>query len=210
MLKIDSEFDRVKNISMKNEKNFLISHGYKDDRDVYILGSFVELMKMGSQVFPEYFIKFKPPEPDFHTYVSDKKFYKQIEIVENMHWGRKRGKEDEVSFDRSKYSEASKRCQIRIWYSFIKNLNDKFLKFYGKDSWLVIYHNINVFHISDIGFWINIIFGIKEEIEKRGLVDFSKSTYEKIFVLNSGFTELVQIFPDNRVIFSKYAQYLLK
>ncbi len=210
MLNIASEYNRVNNTSEKNGEDFLTSHEYKDDREIFILCSFVELLKKGRAVFPEYFIKCNPPEPDFHTYTSDKKHYKQIEIVENLHWGRKRGNENKVPFDRNKYLDASTRCQIRLWYSFIKNLNEKFLKFYGKDAWLVIYHNINVFHISDIGFWINIIFGMKEEIEKRGLVDFSKSTYERIFVLNSGFTELVQIYPDDKVIFSKYAQYSLK
>ncbi|MDR3626133.1 MAG: hypothetical protein P4L45_04840, partial [Ignavibacteriaceae bacterium] len=104
----------------------------------------------------------------------------------------------------------SKRCLIRVWYSFIKNLNEKFLKLYGDDTWLIIYHNISVFHISDNGFWINIIFNMKDEFEKRGLIDFSKSPYEKIFVLNSDLTEVVQIYPDDRVIFSEYAQYSLK
>ena len=210
MLNIDSEYDRVKKLSEEIGKDYLISREYKDDREIYILGSFVELLKKGGTEFPEYFKKYNPPEPDFLIYTSDKKYYKQIEIVENMHWGRERGNEDKAQFDSSRYLDVSNRCQIRVWYRFIKNLNKKFLKFYGKNSWLVIYHNISVFHISDTGFWINIIFGMKEEIEKRGLVDLSKSPYEKIFVLNSCFTELVQIFPGDKVIFSKYAQYSLK
>jgi len=208
MLKIHSEYNRVKNLSAKIGKEFLSSNSFKYDREIYILGAFVELLKKGGYNSPEYFPKYKDLVPDFHTYNSEKKFYTQIEIVENMHWGRKRGDEEKIPFDRSKYIDSSKKCQIRVWYSFIKNLNEKISKFYGNDSWLVMYHNISVFHISDVGFWPNIIFSMKDEIEKRGLVNFSKSTYEKIFVLNSGFKELVQIFPDNAVIFSsEYEQY---
>lgn len=210
MLKIVSEYNRVKSLSSKLGKKFLSSHDYKDDREIHILGAFVKLLILGGYTSPDYFQKYNPPEPDFQTYNSDKSFYKNIEIVENMHWGRKRGNEKKIPLDRNKYLDVTNRCQIRVWYSFIKNLNEKFLKFYGNNTWLVMYHNISVFHISDIGFWSNIIFGMKDEIEKRGLINFSKSTYEKIFVVDSGFKELVQIHPDDKVVFSEDAQYSIK
>ena len=174
------------------------------------MGAFSELLSKGNQIPPVYFKKVNPPEPDFHIYTADGKFYKQVEIVENMHWGRKRGNEDIAPLDRNKYLDEYNRCQIRVWYTFIKNINRKFTKNYGGNCWLVIYHNISVNHISDVGFWINIIVHMKDEFVKRGLINFDKSTYEKIFVMNSGFTELVMIYPEDKVIFSEDAQYFIK
>ena len=210
MLSIKDEYKRVRELFEKKGQTCLSSRQHKDDREIYILGAFYELLFKGKQIAPEYFKKPKPPEPDFHTYDSDMKFFKQIEVVENMHWGRKRGNEDKIPLDRKKYIVDDNRCQIRVWYSFIKNINQKFKKHYGKNSWLVIYHNINVNHISSVGWWINIIAFMKDEFVKRGLINFSNSTYEKIFVLNSGLNELVMIYPEDRVIFSEDAQYFMK
>lgn len=210
MLNIKDEYERARNLSLKMKQGFLVSLKYKDDREIYILGAFTELLKKSRIRFPEYFKKLQPPEPDFHVFTDDRKFYKQIEIVENLHWGRKRGNEDKVPFDKHKYLNDYNRCKIRVWYSFIRNINQKLTKHYGSNSWLLIYHNIEVSHISSNGFWINIIFNMKNEFAKRGLINFSNSTYEKIFVINSGFTELVTIYPKNKVIFSKYAQYSLE
>lgn len=208
MLKIEDEYERVRELSKNIGRDFLISQKYKDDREIHVLGAFSKLLEAGGFETPKYFEKSNPPEPDFLTYRSDNVFFKKIEIVENLHWGRKRGNEKKVPLDRSKY--ISKKCQIRVWYNFIRNLNEKFLKFYGNDTWLVMYHNISVFHISDVGFWINIIFSMKDNIAERGLVNFSKSPYAGIFVMNSGFTELVQIDPIDKVIFSEYANYSMK
>jgi hypothetical protein len=210
MKNIRDEYNRVCNLSKKLKHNFLKLGKYKDDREIHILGAFVELMELGNYEKPELFNKYNPPEPDFQTYYSDRGFYKNIEIVENMHWSRRRGNEKNKPFDRNKYLDPKQRCKIRLWYSFIKNLNNKFSKQYGKNTWLLMYHNISTFHISDVGFWINIIVGMKNEIEKRGIVDFEKCTYEKIFVLKCDFTELVQIYPENKVIYSEYAQYFIK
>lgn len=210
MLEINSEYKRVENLSEKFGKKFLRSRDYKDDREIYVLGAFVKLLKKRGNEYPHYFVKSEPPEPDFHTFTLKREIYKKIEIVENMHWGRKRGNEDKVPFDWNKYFEESNRCKIRLWYNFIKNLNDKFLKFYGNNTWLVMYHNINISEISDVDIWINTIFRMKDEIEKRGIVDFSRSTYDKVFVMNSGFTEVVQIYPISKVIFSKNAKYSCK
>ena len=207
MLEINKEYEKVRLLSTRKWKEFLTRNEHKDDREIHILGAFTKLLELGGCPFPYYYKKEKPPEPDFSTYCSDGKNFKSIEIVENMHWGRKRGDEYKVPFDRNKYIDQVNKCKIRVWYSFIRNLNEKFLKFYGDDTWLLMYHNINVYHISNTGFWFNIIFGMKEEIEKRKLVDFSKSTYENIFVINSGFTELVQIYPENKIIFSEYSQF---
>ncbi|MDR3628497.1 MAG: hypothetical protein P4L45_16750, partial [Ignavibacteriaceae bacterium] len=107
MLRIEDEYNKVKDLSEKNGKDFLTSRVYKDGRELYILGSFVELLKKSKTDYPEYFQKMNPPDPDFHTYTTDKILYKQIEIVENMHWGRKRGNEDKFPFDRSKYIDDS-------------------------------------------------------------------------------------------------------
>lgn len=210
MLNIKNQYLRVKKLSEEKRQIFLGSGKYKDDREIYVLGAFSELLSKGNHISPEYFKKLNPPEPDFHTYDSDKKFYKQIEVVENMHWGRKRGNEDKVPLDRNKYIDENNRCKIRVWYSFIKNINQKFTKHYGKNCWLVIYHNININHISNVGWWINIIVYMKDEFVKRGLINFSNSTYEKVFVINSGFSELVMIYPEDKVIFSEDAQYFMK
>ena len=210
MISIKKEYVRVRKLSKEKGQTFLCARKYKDDREIYVLGAFSELLSKGSHISPEYFNKVNPPDPDFHTYDSDKKFLKQIEVVENMHWGRKRGNEDRVPLDRNKYIGENNRCQIRVWYSFIKNINQKFTKHYGKNSWLVIYHNINVNHISNYGWWINIIVFMKDEFVKRGLIDFGNSPYERIFVLNSGLNELVMIYPEDKVIFSEDAQYFMK
>jgi hypothetical protein len=210
MLNIKNEYKRVKKLSEEKGQIFLGSGKYKDDREIYILGAFSELLSKDNYILPEYFKKVNPPEPDFHTYDSDKNFFKQIEVVENMHWGRKRGDEDKIPLDRDKYRDENNRCQIRLWYSFIRNINKKFTRHYGLNSWLVIYHNINVNHIMNLGWWINKIVIMKDEFVKRGLIDFSNSTYEKIFILNSGLNELLMIYPEDKVIISKDAQYFMK
>ncbi|MFO7447300.1 MAG: hypothetical protein R6W90_13100 [Ignavibacteriaceae bacterium] len=210
MLAIEDEYLRVKKISKKKGQTFLGSSTHKDDREIFILGAFSELLSQGKQIVPKYFEKVKPPEPDFHIFTSDKNFYKHIEIVENLHWGRKRGIEHRLPLDRNKYLDDSNRCNIRVWYNFIKNINQKFTKHYGKNSWLVIYHNINIYHISSVGFWINIIFNMKDEFVRRRLINFSNSTYEKIFVINAGLTELLTIYPEDKIIFSEYAKYSIK
>lgn len=200
MLNIKEEYKRTQKFS----KKFLCSRIYKDDREIFILGAFSELLEKANCDRPEYFEKLEPP--DFHTFEKDKSFFKQIEIVENLHWGRRRGDEKDKPFDESIYLTNSGACKINLWYSFIKNINNKFLKHYGKDCWLLIYHNIPVLHMSQLGSWTYLIFNFKEEFQKRGLLDFDNPPYEQIYVMSANCNELVSIFPEDKVICSKYTR----
>ena len=186
-------------------EDFLYSGKYKDDREFFILGAFCELLEKANCERPEYFEKLVLP--DFRTFKKDKSFFKQIEIVENLHWGRKRGDESEKPFDESIYLNNSGACKIKLWYSFIKNINNKFSKHYGNDCWLLIYHNIPVLHMSQLGSWTYLIFTFKNEFQKRGLLDFTKSTYEQIYVMSANCNELVSIYPEDKVICSKYTRF---
>lgn len=206
LFEIDKEFILAQELSERNNDDFLLLDKYKRKREIYILGSFKNLLEKGGVEFSN-FAKYKnPPDPDFHIF-KNKLFYKQIEIVENLHWSRKRGFEKIQDFDESKYLDPTQRCKIRLWYSLIKNLRNKFNKHYGNNSWLVMYHNIPILHISDKGFWTDIYFSILDEIKRKNIIDFSKSPYEKIFVINASFKELILIYPDYKIVYSKHSSF---
>jgi hypothetical protein len=93
MFEIKNVYDRVKIITETNSAEFLSLNKYKNDRELYILGAFCDMMGKTNYSTPMFAKKMNPPEPDFHTYNQIRKYFKQIEIVENLHWCRKRGEE---------------------------------------------------------------------------------------------------------------------
>jgi len=201
MFLIEEEKNIVEQKVQKLGEEFLVSEKHKVDREKFILFRFCELLKKSKQKYPTYAKAMNPPEPDFHTFTSNSltNLFKQIEIVENIHYNRKR-RMREQNTDEFEYNK-------NVWNSFSENLNKKFYKIYGKDSWLLMYHNIPASHISKYGFWINLVFANKELLSKKGEIDFNKSPYEKIFVMSSGFDELVRIYPINEVVISKDSNY---
>lgn len=198
---IFAELKRVLDLSKENRGEFVISREYKDDREWWILGHFVKLMKSNSKRFPTYAIKTKPNDPDFLTYYKNKKSFKPIEISEILEPDRKRGKEYKRSVEIiTPYIEEVKKVP-EVWSSFKERLKKKFQKIYEKDCWLLLHHNISYSKITGgSGFWHNTVLANIEEWMKTGKIDFSKSTYEKIFVLNSSGKALIKIFPKFQII----------
>lgn len=60
--------------------------------------------------------------------------------------------------------------------------------------------------MSQLGSWTYLIFTFKEEFQKRGLLDFNNPPYEQIYVMSANCNKLVSIFPEDKVICSKYTR----
>jgi len=143
ILSIEDEFEKVTTLAEKIRGEFVISQRYKDEREWWILGHLIKLLKESNNPYPVYAKKTKPNDPDFITFDLNKKQFKPIEILEVLTPNRKRGKEYlESAKIAEPYIEEIKKVK-NPWSSFVEKLNDKFLKIYQKDCWLIVYHNMN-------------------------------------------------------------------
>lgn len=197
---IKQELERVKQLHAKIGSDFVVSREYKDDREWWVLGNTVSLLEQAGLQYPEYAQKTIPPDPDFMTYSSNRVRFRPIEIGEVLRPGRKRGDEYEEPF----YIKDVEQLQLP-WESFISVLNDKFLKRYDRDSWLIVYHNIISFEISLDDRWHEILLANAEtwkESAPRGMINLTESPYQRILVLNSTGNALVEIHPNLRTIIS--------
>lgn len=200
MLSIDEELKKVIALREEIRGEFVISQKYKDQREWWVLGHFVNLLKESNSVYPIYAIKTKPNDPDFITYDINKNEFKPIEILEVLTPNRERGKEYKDSEKIVEpFVEAIQKVE-KPWTSFIQNLNDKFLRIYQKNCWLLVYHNMDYGEISYNGFWHNTILANVELWKHSNLVNFSKCPYEKIFVIGNIKEALVSIYPEMKVL----------
>ena len=200
ILSIEDKFEKATTLAEKIRGEFVISQKYKDEREWWILGHLIKLLKESNNPYPVYAKKTKPNDPDFITFDFKKKQFKPIEILEVLTPNRKRGKEYlESEKITEPYIEEIKKVK-NPWSSFVKKLNDKFLKIYQKDCWLIVYHNMNYGEISNYGFWHNTLLANVEEWRKKNFVNFSMCPYEKIYVLNSNVKAMVCIYPELKIL----------
>jgi hypothetical protein len=200
MLEIYKELERILILQEEVGYDFITSQKYNDQREWRTLGKFTKLLEQGSCEYPVYADKLNPPEPDFITYRSDRSEYKNVEVTEILEAGRKRTKE---YLDAKESTDSTGKLVEKIddpCSPFIKVLNDKFLKFYGDNCWLVIYHDISYAKITPFGFWHNTLVANVEKWRTSHLVDFSKCPHEAVFVINASQNALVKIFPSYEAI----------
>lgn len=200
MLSIDEEFKKVTNIAKEIRGEFVISQKYKDQREWWILGHFINFLKESNNSYPFYAVKTIPNDPDFITYDIKKNEFKPVEILEVLTPNRKRAQEYKASKKIVEpYIEEINKVE-NPWTSFIQKLNDKFLKIYQENCWLIIYHNMDYGEITNYGFWHNTILANVEEWKNLNIVNFNKCPYEKIFVIDANPNALVSIYPEMKII----------
>lgn len=206
LLSIKTEYKNAKRVSENNPDTFFKSVAEsKYLREIYILGEFCRLLIKSRRKYPIYFKKTE--RPDFETYEHGGQLFAPIEIVETMHKSRKRGLEHKEAFNFDPKLMKREKLSSEIWNPFRNNLINKISKNYGEKCWLIMYHNIPETHISDCGFWINMIPAQINILKDEGKFDNSLIQFERIFILNSSFREMMQIHPCNEVIYSKWWKY---
>jgi hypothetical protein len=207
MKNLQREYLRVQDLSEKLGGEFLYSDKYKKDREWWVLGSFFNLLRASDEYCD--ILADEQEAPDFKLkYVSRGNNY-NVEVCEILHPGRKRGDEKEIPFDEDLFLKNVIEKKIDIWETFKATLKKKLTKDYGNNSWLLIYHNIPVYHISQYGFWINLVCANVEVWIKQDIINIQKSKFEQIFVINSSVKEIISIHPKFKVLFSKYESYFI-
>lgn len=188
--RISDELKRVD--SLFRHKPFgtlIINRQFKKDLEWWILGRFQKIVNKTKSRFPKFGIDIeKNGEPDFYISKNGKTIFKKIEITEVLKPGRKRSYE-------YKNDKREKINAINIWSSFHERLSSKFNKNFGRDCWLIIYHNIRYSEITPYGVWHNTLLANMENF------DFSSCRYEKIFVIDSSGKAAVSIYPIRYIIF---------
>lgn len=187
---IGVELKRVdKLFKAKPYGTLFIDRNYKKDLEWWILGRMRVIVNKTRARFPRFAVAIEENgEPDFYISKNGKTKFKKIEVTEVLKPGRKRS-------DEYKGKKTDKNNKQNIWATFHERLEEKFKKDFGKNVWLIIYHNIRYVEITPDGVWHNTI------LAKMKNVDFSKSKYEKIFVINSGGKAAVSIYPVRYIVY---------
>ncbi|MFZ0389902.1 MAG: hypothetical protein WAN36_05540 [Calditrichia bacterium] len=203
---IEHELSRVSVLNRKVGSEFIISKKYKDDREWWILGYLCILLRKAGVEFPHFAIKKNEKNPpDFITFDHYRKIFRPIEVSEVIAPCRKRTQEyrNTKVFRNLQEFEFENIVQIpNPWESLIERLNKKFLKKYGSNSWLVLYHNMSYSVISSSGYWHHTLLYNAKNWKNNGKVDFSNFEGEKVFVINNNCNSMVELFPNFEVVIS--------
>lgn len=105
---------------------------------------------------------------------------------------------------------ALKKKSIDPWIMFYETLNKKLQKDYILPCDLVIYHNIPMMHLSETGFWHNLVCANVKDWIDREIVSIESTKFRNIYVLNSSAKELLRIYPKFEVVFSRNEKYFDK
>lgn len=207
MKNLQREYLRVKDLSEKLGGEFLYSDKYKKDREWWVLGSFFNLLRASDEYCD--ILADEQESPDFKLKYFTRENNYNIEVCEILHPGRKRGNENEVPFDVDFYLKNVIENQLDIWETFKSTLQKKLIKDYGNNTWLLIYHNIPASHISEYGFWVNLVCANVEKWIEQDIINLKNANFQQIFVINSSVKEVISIHPEFKVIYSKYKPYFI-
>lgn len=205
MKNLQKEYLRVQNLSEKLGREFLYDEKYKKDREWWLLGSMFNLLRANDRYCDAFALD--QENPDFKVKIVSQEKDFNIEICEVLHPERRRGGEESNPFDEGFWLQNVIDREIDIWSTFKSNFQKKLLNDYGKNCSLLIYHNIPVSHISNYGFWANLVCANVQEWISQKLMDLQSSKFDEIFVINSSVNELITIHPVFSVVYSKYEQY---
>jgi len=187
---ISEEYKRVKNLFVAIPYGqIFINRKHKKDLEWWVSGKMRIIVNKTKSRFPRYALDIeKNGEPDFYISKNGETIFKKIEITEVLKPGRKRS-------DEYKGKNVIENNMLNIWSSFHERLKEKFKRNFGKDCWLIIYHNIRYADITSNGVWHDTLLANMEKI------DFSKTKYEKIFVINAEGKAAVSIYPIKYVVY---------
>lgn len=187
---INNELQRVEALFRDKPYGTLFKdRNYKKDLEWWILGKMRSIVNKTKSRFPRYALDIeKNGEPDFYISKNGKTLFKKIEITEVLKPRRKRS-------DEYKGKNAIENNTSNIWSSFHERIAEKSKKDYGKNCWLIIYHNIRYTDITSNGVLHDTLLANMEKI------NFSKVKYEKIFVMNAEGKASVSIYPIRYVVY---------
>lgn len=177
MKKILDELNRVEkkfeNLDIEEHRN----QKYKDDREWWVLGKLKLIFQNENLRFPDYAEKLEVDDTDFDISYDGEKIFKRIQITEvvPIEYKKRGGKNPEDIVD--------------TWQLYEQILMNKLNMRFGLNNWLVIYFDELYSKLNDYGYWHNVI------LEKTKKIDFSKSTFEKILVIDSKGDAAVSLYP---------------
>lgn len=200
MVKISIQSKKIDEVMKKVGNEFVCSQKYKDDREWWILCSFVRLYKRDKKIYPKYAEKRSPNDPDFLTFIGFKKEFHPIEVVEVLTPNRRRCKEYRDLKLKPQPVFESVEPIAEPWESMIENINKKFLKNYQKKCWLLVYHNMSYSEISHYGYWHNTVLHNFQDWYSSNIIKYNDCSYECIYIINSKAKALVRTYPDLKVI----------
>jgi len=205
MKNLQKEYLRVLKLFDKVGIEFLSGNKYKKDREWWLIGSMFKLLRANDKYCDAYALSQESPDFNIKTVMQESEF--NIEVCEVLHPGRKRGAEEKKEFDDGFWIKNVEDRKIDIWKTLKSGLQNKLRKDYGNNCWLLIYHNIPMRHISNMGFWANLVCAnIKEWIADKSL-DLQNCKFENIFIINSGADKLITIYPEFSIVYSEDEQY---
>ena len=165
------------------------------------MGSFYKLLLTNDEFISA--LVDEQESPDFILQIDSIENPFSIEVCEILHPNRERGNEAQQPLDINKIIENKQ----DIWEQFKSTLQKKLTKNYGNNCALLIYHNIPASHISEYGYWINIVCANIKEWNKQQLIDLKNTTFQKIYIINSSVDEVISVYPEYKVYCSEYKQY---
>ncbi|MGA3050839.1 MAG: hypothetical protein ABSE00_02825 [Chitinispirillaceae bacterium] len=186
---IIEELTRIKSIPWAD---FLTENEHKSDREWWVLGQAVNLLKLAGEKYPIKAEPRNPPDADFHCFNNDESFCCSVEIAEVLTPERKRGEDVKNKARPSNYYEP----RPNIWQSFNDVLKKKLEKQYGSKCWLVIYHNIPFTQICNYGTWDWAIKNNVQNLIDEKTMNLPNSPYDQILIINADAEVLVRIHPD--------------
>ncbi|MDP8269549.1 MAG: hypothetical protein P9L97_12565 [Candidatus Tenebribacter davisii] len=188
---------RVQELIKSIKGEIYLNQQFKEDLEWWVLGRFCSSLDNANRNTPVYAIKRKNTNPpDFELFNQNKDGIGLIEVTEVLKPERKRSDEYKNNTNNKKYKADKKNLN-----SLLLRINDKLLsKFYNTD--LLIYLNISIFDISNLGSWHWILYNsIKNWVEENKL-DFDICNYNNIFILDSNGSRLFKIYPIYELIYT--------
>lgn len=198
MLKIIKEVKRIKELQKQIGKDLFVNESkYKNELEILILGYYANLLKLSELTYPIYFEKRNNNNPpDFNIHDSNKNFIKYIEVTECLKPKRRRQQEY-----RNKEIQGKWEYNPENLISLLDRLNNKFLSKYTNTD-LIIYLDINIFHLSSVGFWHSLLQHYLDKWVSEDKLDWKMCSYESVFVVDSNGERLLKIFPEFILIYT--------
>jgi hypothetical protein len=204
---ITSEYaDVMARLRAKSAAEFFGKRGNESDWEWFILGSALKILEQVGGDVPE--LAEKHEAPDFLTFRKDGESFVGIEVTEVLRSGYRRNK-----FHLDEAKKGRKICAIppphpTPWKSLAEVLKKKFRKVYPNGTWLLVYLDLSrsdFYAMNSNDFekpWDRIV---TEELaqwprETGYSVDIERSPFERILLMSSDCSGLMEIFPSLLVL----------
>lgn len=201
MREIRTELRRIeREFPAPGATHFLTERSHRVDREWWVLGKAVSILEIVGEVYPTHAVPTDPPNPDFMTFQAAGAPFHPIEITEVLRPGRKRTQEYRDPYHG--YGMSIVEPHPTPWISFQRKLREKYLKQYGRDCWLIVYHNMGYSDISHVGEWHRTLVYEANKWASDPAVPWnpSRSPYGRILIMDAKASAMVELFPTIRVI----------